>query len=560
MKSKLASQHASQHSAQLNELGVLAARAGQHDVALRFFGEALVLLPNDAALKKNLALATYSFGDHLQACELLCELAQEQPEDLDNVLLAASMLQAQRRYRAACSLYECSSSIENWATSESFIRLRIHHAAALRSLGRLEDALKIINEVRLFIEDESAILKIETRLEYYTNLANIHFDLCQWAESVAGYEKALAIDSADAIIHSNLGCALQEFGDYARAIYHHQQALTLEPNSRAVRWNYANTLLLCQQWSAGWHFYEARPAQNVKPPGVLNSITRWSAFDEPSRTVLIIVSEQGIGDFVFFSRFTSVAKARCKQLILFVEPALAELASQLNLQASVCTQANELVAIQAQSADLILRTIPVGSLALAFQDPTLPPPGQTAYLHPSKALVAKFSEKQEKLHGRRSEGYNIGLAWRGSPEHRRDRIRSIELALLMESLPSIAHYVSLYPAVSEGEANLLEQYGVSSYGEEISDIASTAALISTLDLIISVDTSLAHISAAQGRPSWILLPKACDWRWGTDPKKTIWYASARLFRQSRHGDWSNPLNELKTSLERELSSFYPSSH
>lgn len=553
------SHNGSKNPAHLNELGVLAAQAGQHDVAMRFFQKALLFLPSDAALRKNLALSAYASGEHMHACDLMCTLAYEQPQALDNLLLAASMMQAQKRYQAACLLYEYSSSIQNFAISESYIRVLIHHAAALRSLGRLEEALQKITEVRSYIGVEPCILSIEIRLEYYTNLANIHFDLCEWSESVAGYEKAIAIDSSDAIIHSNLGCALQESGDYERAIYHHQQALILEPNSRAVRWNYANTLLLCQQWSAGWHFYEARPAQDVKPLGVLNSITRWSACDEPSRTVLIIVSEQGIGDFVFFSRFASVAKARCKQLILFVEPALATLASQLNLQASVCTQADELVAIQARSTDLILRTIPLGSLPLAFQDPTLPPPGRSAYLHPLKSLVSKFSETKGKLHGNRSERYNIGLAWRGSPKHRRDRIRSIELALLLESVPPAANYVSLYPTLSTGEANLLEQYGVSSYGEGIADIASTAALISTLDFVISVDTSLAHISAAQGRPSWILLPKACDWRWGTDPEKTIWYASARLFRQSTHGDWSTPLEKLKASLERELSLFNPSS-
>jgi ADP-heptose:LPS heptosyltransferase len=311
-------------------------------------------------------------------------------------------------------------------------------------------------------------------------------------------------------------------------------------------------LLLNQQWSLGWLYYEARPSQDLKPPAIIDAMPRWTPGDAPPRTVLVLVSEQGIGDFVFFARFAEMAKARCASMVFYVEPPLAELAHDLNLEAYVCTSADELAAIQARLDDYMFRKIPMGSLALAFHDPTLAPVGQSAYLSPAVYLRRKFSETQAKLPINMAGLPTVGLAWRGSPKHKRDRIRSILLAELLEYLPQPAQYVALYPEVSATESELLNKHGVQSYGCEIANIASTLALISTMHLVIAVDTSLAHLSAAQGKPTWILLPKACDWRWGTDPNRTLWYNHARLFRQTQHSDWSDPLSRIKASLVNEL--------
>ena len=181
-------------------------------------------------------------------------------------------------------------------------------------------------------------------------------------------------------------------------------------------------------------------------------------------------------------------------------------------------------------------------------------PAAQGYLHADAAKVAKWRSRLEAYRGPR-----IGLAWSGNPQHSHDRVRSIPLADLLAGLPTNFHYVSLQKELRDLDARTLHaRADVLDLRSELHDFGDTAALCRNLDLVISIDSAVAHLSAALGQPTWLLLPFHPDWRWLTERSDSPWYRSARLFRQSRPGRWDEPValvsRELVSRFAQSLSS------
>ena len=145
----------------------------------------------------------------------------------------------------------------------------------------------------------------------------------------------------------------------------------------------------------------------------------------------------------------------------------------------------------------------------------------------------------------------VGLSWSGSARHQNDRNRSIALDDIVKRLPRQFQYVSLQTEVREADAETLAApTDIAHFGEQLHDFTDTAALCELVDVVISVDTSIAHLAGAMGRPVWILLPFIPDWRWLLDREDSVWYSSARLFRQGRAGDWAGVIEKVRTELLR----------
>ena len=283
----------------------------------------------------------------------------------------------------------------------------------------------------------------------------------------------------------------------------------------------------------GWRLHEARKAAK---PGDYAWLGR--ARDLPDGqdfrvAEVLVVSEQGFGDTIHFARYVPPLAARCRGVTLCVQ---AELTRLLAANLPGVRVVDRVDAVPGTCCAMM-------SLPLALGLGSDPHIAGDGYLAADAGLARAWEARLAPVRRPR-----VGLAWAGSRRHVLDRQRSIELADLAPLLAADFGWVSLQAEMRAGEAERAVAAGMPSLGPELTDFAETAALIDRLDLVVTVDTSVAHLAGALGKPVWILLPFSPDWRWGLGGIRTPWYASARLFRQPAPGDWATVLAEVGAAL------------
>ena len=285
----------------------------------------------------------------------------------------------------------------------------------------------------------------------------------------------------------------------------------------------------------GWTEYEwRREAPAAKLTGRHFPQPRWLGEDISGKTILLH-SEQGLGDSIQFCRYVPLVAARGARVLVEVERPLCELMKGLAGTAQVIAKGEPLPNFDIQC--------PLPSLPLAFKTRLETIPSTAPYLRvPRQAL-----EHWSGLLGPKRR-LRIGLAWAGNAKHVRDRERSMRLRDLLPLLDIEASFVSLQKELRSGETEMLESCDMLQFGKDLGDFSDTAALISQLDLVISVDTSVAHLAGALGKPVWILLTRAPDWRWLLNREDSPWYPAARLFRQSDSREWSSVVAQVRDAL------------
>jgi hypothetical protein len=262
----------------------------------------------------------------------------------------------------------------------------------------------------------------------------------------------------------------------------------------------------------------------------------WLGEDAISGKVILIHSEQGLGDTIQFCRYVPLVTARGAHVIFEVAPPLQKLMTGFAGTAQVISRGDPL-------PDFDLHC-PLLSLPLAFGTKLETIPSDVPYLQaPSSALTNWDTRLGPKGRPR------IGLVWSGNAINERDRERSIDLRSFLPLLDVEVTFVSLQKDVRAPDAALLRERGdILHLGDELEDFSATAELISQLDLVISVDTSVAHLAGALGKPVWILVTHIPDWRWLLDREDSPWYPTARLFRQPRLDDWDNVIIRVHEAL------------
>jgi hypothetical protein len=262
----------------------------------------------------------------------------------------------------------------------------------------------------------------------------------------------------------------------------------------------------------------------------------WVGSDEITGKTILLHAEQGFGDTIQFSRYVPLVAARGASVILEVERPLQELMTTLTGAIQIISKGNPLPVFDYHC--------PLLSLPLAFGTRLETVPSATPYLRASSQAVMNWNARL----GPRSHP-RIGLAWSGRSTHKNDHNRSIGLSSLLPLLGFDATYVSLQQDVRAAEATVLqERSDLLHFGDQLKNFADTAALMSNLDLIISVDTSVAHLAGALAKPIWVLLPFIPDWRWLLDRDDSPWYPTARLFRQDDTREWGNVIARVHAAL------------
>ena len=350
------------------------------------------------------------------------------------------------------------------------------------------------------------------------------------------YRDAIRLDPKLVAAYRDLGFVLYGLGELSEAADCFHRLRGLQPDSAEATANLGLIHLLQGNLSAGWAEYESRWEVGVGDDRKLVQ-RRWRG-EALGGDRILLYAEQGLGDTLQFVRYVPLVAARGGQVVLEVQPALRGLLSGTDGASQVIGRGETLPDFTWQC--------PLLSLPLALGTEMNSIPARVPYVYADPARVQAW---QQRLQG---NARRIGLAWAGNPSHHRDRLRSIPLEQLVPLLkvPGTTFYSLQFGAGSEQLKQLPAGARLIDLGDELKNFADMAAMVSNLDLVISIDTSVAHLAGALGKPVWIMLNKGCDWRWFLDREDSPWYPTARLFRQATAGGWQEVVDRIAVELQR----------
>ena len=472
------------------------------------------------------ALALHQNGSLAQAREIYLRVLEMHPGHADAHHLAGVIAYQSGNLRQAADLI--GRAIE---LNPGMVAAYSNRGLVLRDLRRPEEALASY--------DRALALKPDLAVAH-CNRGLVLQDLGRLDDAVASYDTALGLQPDYAEARANRGDALKELGRLEDALESYDRALALKPDLATVPWNLALCRLLTGDFARGWEGYERR----WDVPQLAGQIGKkrhyaqplWLGAEPLQGKDLLLYGEGGLGDTIQFCRYAKLAAAAGARVILEVPRSLHALLKDLAGVAQVVEQGGALPKFDFHC--------PLPSLPLAFRTRLDNVPSFDAYVACQPAKLAEWKARLGETGKPR-----IGLVWSGSVKHTNDRNRSIALRELIAQLPTHAQYVSLQKETRPADAETLAAHGeILRFEEQLRDFSDTAALCELMDVIVSVDTSVAHLAGALGKPVWILLPFVPDWRWMLEREDSVWYPSARLFRQDQAGDWAGVLASLRTAL------------
>ena len=541
----------------LCNLGASLAKLGRHAEAVDRYRGALADTPEHLVALSGVAESLAQLGRHSEAIELLVQALDRGIDQVEIWRRCAVLLDGTGEAEAALTLID--KALMKHRDEPDLLALR---AVCLNSLERFEETIKLCD--RLVADPRTASLvawnacgtaldrtgRIQESVECFkraleidpqhpdllNNLGNAYREQQRWEDAIELISKAIELrpDYADAYYNRAvaLGDLLQiddSLADYARCI-------DLAPDNADAHFNRALAMLLDGRYDSGWIEYEwrwkTRFLRAMKHP---DWIPLWDGVSSLENRSILIYAEQGLGDTLQFVRFARDLAERGARVLVQAQASIAPLLAQFEPRVSILGESAE------PEADY---RCPMMSLprVLGVRLDTLG--GRPSYLAAPIERVALWREKLGI-----TKGLRVGLVWSGNASHTNDRHRSIPAEMLMKALPVGPEYFCLQRDIRDSDRGALSlRSDVVLLEEQLTDFADTAAICELLDLVISVDTSVAHLAGALGRPLWVLLPRVPDMRWLLAREDSPWYPSARLFRQEGWGEWSNVLNEVASQL------------
>ena len=501
---------------------------------LQRFGEALASYDGALALRPDYAPAHYNRGVTLQQLRRFEQALASydralalRPDDADALSNRGVTLHELQRFDAALASYDGALAV------------RPDHAEALNNRGVTLHQLHRF-EAALASYDQALAVRPDYAEALSNRGATLH-QLHRFEDALASHDRALAArpDYAEAL--SNRGNTLQELHRFEAALASYDRALAVQPDYAEAHFNKSLLLLLKGDFAAGWRGYEWRwknPNLKLSQPDFAQPL--WLGEVAIAGKTILLHSEQGFGDTIQFCRYAPLVAARGARVLLDVPAPLNDLMASL---AGVA----ELISAKDLRPHFDLHC-PLHSLPLALGTRIETFPAHVPYLAAPTQNLRRWSATLGSKHRLR-----VGLAWSGAPTHRNDANRSIKLHSLRPLLDLDAAFVSLQKDVRTGDAAVLQDCSaLVHFADELETFADAAAVIASLDLVISVDTSVAHLAGALAKPVWVLLPFVPDFRWLLDREDSPWYPTARLFRQPAPGDWSGVISRVVTELEKLL--------
>lgn len=497
---------------------------GQADSALADFDRVLALQPGNADALHNAGTLLARKGKFEPALARLDAAIATRPDFPDAINHRGLVLKHLGRKDEALDAFKLALAFQ--PTHREALR---NYPELLYSITRDPAVLDIYNQA-LAAHPDDAIL--------HNNRGTVLQAMGRYAEALAGFERALQLnpDYPDAL--NNYGTVLEIFDRYTEAEVSIRKALRLEPGKVSAHWNLSLALLRMGRLEEGWREHEWRWKKAEFQRFIFGFMqARWDGSQALAGKTILLTAEQGYGDSIQFVRYALLLRQRGARILLLVPGPLVELFAGSLPVVGVYNTTSDLPPFDFH--------IPLLNLPLALATNLETIPADIPYLAPPPGRWVIW---QHKLPRRQTP--RVGLAWAGRGTHANDRHRSIALAAL-EPLLRVApcEFVALQNEITDEDRRCLEAHPeISAVGDQFEDFSDTAAVISMLDLVITVDTSVAHLAGALGKPVWILIPPAADWRWLHGRTDNPWYPTARLYRRGSEEEWDTVIHKIALDL------------
>jgi Tetratricopeptide repeat len=470
--------------------------------------------------------------------------AEPGPGPLPAVAIAAPPNPAEEfaRQLALAGEYEAAGRLDeaevllNRLLAENSDRPRVLHLLGIVSFrkGRMTEAVELV---------ERAIALTPNAALFHRNLCEMYRKMRRDDAALLAGLRAIELDPKDPHARHNLGVVHYHRLEPDEAIACAEAALAIDPDMPGAHFGVAEASLLTGDFARGWEEYEWRFKLGTAAPLMPNTDRpQWDGAPLPDSNTLLLIADQGYGDVIQFSRYIPWAAERCSSIAIACSRELQPAIAQLHAFAKIFDHWDDKPEF---AAWLPLSGLP--RLAGTRLDTI---PASVPYLRADPAKTAEWAERLATLS---PESYGrIGIVWAGRPTHTNDDNRSVALSAFapLAKLPDTT-LVSLQKGATQshigtywGRAPLIN------LGPEIHDFADTMAVLESLDLLVTVDTSVAHLAGAMGKPVWIMLPYAPDWRWLLGRNDSPWYPTARLFRQSASRDWQPVMAAIADELSQ----------
>ncbi|MBF0346513.1 MAG: tetratricopeptide repeat protein [Magnetococcales bacterium] len=544
----------------MNNLGTVLHQQGVHEEAHDLFRAALQIRPEYVAARFNLALLLRDMKRPGEALAQLSHAMQHQPHHPEIRFLLGSLCQ---------QLNQRAQAIQHY---QSLLTLHPHHPRAHNNLGQLHlesghtreaiDHLEKAVDLQpnlpeawnnlgiawdLHGERDRALaycnraLQLNPNLsEAYNTCGNILQKQGKYNQAKDQYQEALRLRPDFVEAYCNLGGCLHQLGRLDEALAMLEHALSLCPDHPSSHYNESLIRLLQGDFALGWKKFEWRwQSRDFRAHGHAQPL--WDGTPQPNSS-LLIHCEQGFGDSIQFIRYLPRVRTQVKQIILLCPEPLVRLFRSLPGIDILNSRSDSIPPCDCQA--------PLMSLPYLLQTTPGTIPCPIPYLHADPALMQSFHDRM----GSRDR-LRIGLAWRGNPRQKNDGNRSMDFKTMARlfNIPGCTFFNLQKEADANDRLFFAEGNHTFDFTDELIDFAATAALITQLDLIISVDTSVIHLAGALGRPGWVLLTAVPDWRWLLKRPDSPWYPSLRLIRQTATGDWEGVINTVEEKLKSVLS-------
>jgi hypothetical protein len=481
----------------------------------------LALAPGHAPAYSNLGLVLVELGRHADALVQYARAIALQPDYVQAYYNQGIAQHALQQYSAALASYA-----QVIALQQDHFKAYCNRGVALHALGQLPEAIASF--------DRSIEIEPHYAPAYY-NRGLVLKEQSRIQEALASFDRAIVCQPGYTQAFCNRGMALHALGQLDQAIASYDQAIALEPDNAQAHWNKSLALLSQGDYQNGWPLYEW--GWTVGQRGVAPHYAQplWLGRESLQGKTILLWTEQGLGDSIQFARWTGHVKGLGARVLLHAPVALTTVFQTLAGVDDIIPKGSALADFDFHCPLLSL------PLALGLDLQSLEAPQRYLASTPIRRQAwSALLGMQERL--------RVGLVWSGAAGYHNDRQRSLGLESLLVHLPSGADYICLQKELRPGDAALCASNNIAFFGDQLVDFADTAALCDCMDLIIAVDTSVAHLAAALGKPTWIMLPHSADWRWMRHGSGSAWYPSATLYRQSAPGAWTGVLEQIAQDL------------
>lgn len=456
------------------------------------------------------------FEEAIQLCE---DATQKLPERVDIAYSLGVIYFSANNLERAVAAWQRANNIDPNHQDVLF-----NTAVGLSQLGRENESLQLYERL---IETNP-----KNEMALY-NLANLKVRMNEAESALPLFQRLIDLNSDFEAGWVNFGLATQRAGNFKNAHDYFNRAILLSPESVEAHWNLSHLLLIQGHWHDGFAEYEWR-LKRPEAPKPDWSQPAWDGAPAADKTVLLWV-DQGVGDAIQFLRYARFVAERVSSVILRCQEPLTSLAKTVPGIDHVVSTEDPLPAFDIHA--------PLMSLAHLLDQSEPSNSWQGAYVSPQRVFNVDAPQNVKR----------IGLVWAGNPAHRNDTNRSCSLSALhrLLNIPDTTFFSLQVGPGRDAVLTTSEFTSIIDLAPQLNDFADTAAAIDALDLIISVDTAVAHLSGALGKPTWLMLPAIDpDWRWLLEHQDTAWYPSLRLFRQTSPGDWASVVVEMESELKK----------